>query len=184
MSPAIRMCAWCDTVLGAAGGDFSGRYPITHGICEPCANGQLTTGGVARIRSMLDGLGAPVLMLDGDSQLQGGNREIEALLGRSAEELAGLKAGDAIGCVNALTKEGCGHTADCPKCAIRNSVKATFESGTPCVGVVEHREVLRGEERQTMTLRISTERVGASVLVRVDEVALVPSAPPVGRSNG
>ncbi len=75
---------------------------------------------------------APVamLLLDDDRQIREMNAAAEATFAASAEDLKGMRFGNAVHCISALsTSCGCGHGPSCGQCSVRNAVVETFETG-------------------------------------------------------
>ncbi|MBI3564809.1 MAG: PAS domain-containing sensor histidine kinase [Elusimicrobia bacterium] len=65
---------------------------------------------------LLDGMTQFALVLDARRQIVLANRAVTEALGRSEDELAGLRPGEALGCVRARTGAGCGTTEHCAVC--------------------------------------------------------------------
>ncbi len=105
-----RVCAWCQKVLG---GTAAADSPITHGICDPCAERWLTEAS----HEPLERLPGPVMMLDGSGRILDANRRISEVF--NGPVLPGQFFGDAAGCPNAALPGGCGQTPDCPRCEAR-----------------------------------------------------------------
>lgn len=75
---------------------------------------------------------APVVMLlvDRDHRVLKVNSHASELSGRPAEEMQGLRAGEALRCLNALdSPDGCGYGSACAGCAVRRMVTDTLETG-------------------------------------------------------
>ena len=152
----IRVCAWCQQVLG---GIAAAETPITHGICDPCAERWLADS----FQEPLERLSGPVMMLDGSGRILDANRRVSDVFNRPV--LSGEFFGDAAACPNASLPGGCGQTPDCTRCESR----AVFER-TARTGLAQHtvRAGIAGDARKVMTL--TAERVGTAVLLRIDDV--------------
>ena len=170
-----RVCAWCGVALTSVSEVIDASQPISHGICTACSQAYLGQIGSSSAQEFLDALGVPVLVVDQDVRVLGASRQAAERLGKSIATLLALKGGDVIECVNAPV--GCGKTIHCRSCAIRNTVRTTYETGGACSRVVAYPDVELSCERKTLCLEISTEKVGEVVLLRVDSLSKGPCAP-------
>jgi len=157
---------------GEETGDDSER-PISHGICDRCLTAQLLELSEP-LPAFLDRLRAPVLVVDDDVGVLTANASACLLLGRSRESMRGYRGGDLIECVHARKPGGCGLQACCASCTIRRSVTETHETGAPVVGRPAFPDVQQGQQTVTVTMRISTEKAGDCVLLRIDEIGPAP----------
>jgi len=174
-----RVCAWCHRDLGQTPAENLDEQTVTHGICEDCAKRFLEDEPKC-LRDFLDRLGVPVLVLDPVARVLAANSHAQNLLGKALPTTGRLMCGDAIECANAKLPGGCGHTEHCATCTIRNAVLETFATGRPFVRVPAYPDLELGKETKTMCLRISTEKVGESVLLRIDDLREYPGAAPAG----
>ncbi len=170
MAIVRRVCAWCSGAMGTVEGDFLAKHPVTHGICPNCARLIAQRLGLSTFSEFLDGLGVPVLLMDEDLRVLTANRLAKEALGKDLPHILGYKGGDVIECRNAKLPGGCGQTVHCRGCVIRNSVNKTRLTGESCVKVPAYPDVQLGAERKTLSLKITTEKVGACVLLRIDEI--------------
>jgi len=170
MTRVARICAWCKAAMGTVEGSFDARYPVTHGICERCAHALAENMGLKSFQEFLDGLEIPVLLLDNDVRVLAANRQAKDALGKELPKIVGYKSGDVIECRYARVSGGCGNTVHCRGCTIRNSVAKTHLTGEPCLGVPAYPDVQVGAEVKTLRLKITTEKVGDCVLMRIDEI--------------
>lgn len=120
---------------------------------------------------------APVamLLLDGDRQIREMNRAAEETFAASAEELKGIRFGNAVRCVRSLdAPDGCGLGPSCQKCSVRNAVSGTFETGQ-MQRQVEARLCL-GNERDhcakhvLISTALSELSDGSQVLVCIEDI--------------
>jgi len=116
----------------------------------------------------LDGLGAPVAVVDRAGVLKAANSQLCALVSQDLSLLRGKRGGDVFECSYAQLPEGCGQTIHCSACTIRRAVTETLETGRSqeCIPA-SLRQGDPGEPRQAELL-ISTERAGSHVLLRID----------------
>jgi PAS domain-containing protein len=73
-------------------------------------------------RTLFDAIPSPVIIVDGDVRIEEANAAGIGLLG-SKDSIYRKKGGDILHCIQASrSPEGCGKTAECEDCIIRNSV--------------------------------------------------------------
>jgi PAS domain-containing protein len=144
---------------------------VTHGICPDCCETFLGAVPLVPLSEFLESLGVPIFLMDDDVRVQAGNQSAASLIGKQLEGLTGKYAGQVIECSYARLPGGCGKTVHCRTCVIRNTVTDTFHTGTSHCRVPAARDLETGDGPRTVRFRISTERVGAGVLLRVDEIA-------------
>ncbi|MBI3565198.1 MAG: PAS domain-containing protein [Elusimicrobia bacterium] len=178
MAGALKVCAWCRKTLGTSEEEFRGSFPVTHGICPECSARLLESVSLSAVREFLESLGAPVLLVDDDVRVLVANTAACDLLGRERSEVERLKGGDVIQCVHADLPGGCGQSVHCRSCTIRNSVRKTFETGLPVRRAPAYPDVYLRDGVKTLSLRVSTERVGGAILLRIEEGAPRPHPAP------
>ncbi|HOX46493.1 MAG TPA: hypothetical protein PK668_23010 [Myxococcota bacterium] len=101
---------------------------ISHGICQDCADFYSRQSG-QRLGDLVNRLGPPVLILDGQARVLAASRDLLEHAGVCLEHPGGLLAGEVLECVYARRPEGCGGTVHCAACAIRRLVTATSSDG-------------------------------------------------------
>ena len=156
--------------MGIAAGEFDARYPVTHGICADCVRGLSARLGLKTFQEFIDGLDAPVLLVDDDVRVLAANKQAAAALGKELPSIVGRKNGDVIECWNSKLVGGCGQTLHCSACAIRNSVAKTNRTGLPCRDVTAVPDVQAGAAVKKLSMKITTEKVGACILLRIDDM--------------
>lgn len=159
---------------GAAGGELSA--PVTGGVCGDCAWSLGADIGPRPFQEFLDGLGAPVLLVDHDARVMAANWQARDVLGKELSGIVGFKCGDVIECRNSGLVGGCGRTPDCRACGIRNAVAKTHLTAKPLLKAAAYPDVQAGAGFKTMSMRITTEKVGSFVLMRIDQMFAVPEA--------
>lgn len=170
MVRAKRVCAWCDKYLGEAKGNFDARHPVTHGICPPCRD-RLCASTTLPLESLLNRLDVPVVCVDAEGRVRAANQLARGRLHAGDRELDGAKWGDVIDCVNASKPGGCGHTMQCKTCAVRKSVEHTYSTGESLAGVPAFPEIQVGQTVRVMRYRISTEKAGDKVVLRIEDLS-------------
>lgn len=84
----------------------------------------------AQLSAIFEGAPFVMMVLDGEGRVTRINRTGVRLAGRPQEELTGLRGGEAMRCVQALTNpEGCGAGPTCRECPVRKTVLDTVETG-------------------------------------------------------
>lgn len=99
---------------------------------------------------------APLVMMvvDGERRVRQVNRFTTQFTSRSAQEMMGLRDGEALRCIHALDSlEGCGFGPHCQQCTVRNTILDTLENN------VVHRQLetslplmVAGKEEQLVFL--------------------------------
>ncbi len=164
-----RICAWCGQVL-APGSETERNAPISHGICCDCAR-SLVDIERTTLRDLLDSLDGPILLVDAEGRVLEANGRARAVVGGELPSGGPPWAGNVIRCVNAYTPQGCGRTEFCRAgCVIRRSFTHTHATGESVVGARAAYEVQVEGIRRRAQMRISTEKAGDLVLLRIDEL--------------
>ncbi len=164
-----KICAWCKADLGEMP---SSRFPpdaITHGICPTCRDRLSHESGEA-LRDFLDRLGVPVLLMDEGVRALSANRQARQLLDKTLPAIENQLGGNVIECVHAHEPGGCGGTVHCKSCTIRQTVKDTYDSGTPHVEIPAYQDIRTPAASKQVRFLISTEKVGGYVMLRIDDM--------------
>ncbi|MCL5269086.1 MAG: hypothetical protein M1457_00675 [bacterium] len=159
-----KICAWCGAKM-KSDDDEAGR-PITHGMCDDCLKKVLSrypqpAGG------FLDRLNVPILIVDKDGCVITANIAARRLSGKELPEIEWRMCGNVMECVHARLPEGCGYTPFCPNCPVRTAVVQTWATGRAVVDTPAHLDVETPRGIHRMLLRISAEKAGAYVLLRI-----------------
>lgn len=147
------------------------QRPIS-GVCDECLFHLQAQSGMPLL-DFLNGLEAPVLLVDGDVVGTGANDRLLALLGKKPEHVKGYRGGDVFECQHAALPGGCGRTVHCSGCAIRRAVTETFITGNSLKQVPAY--LHRGGPQNPLRLgmRISTEKLWNVVLLRIDYLGAI-----------
>jgi PAS domain-containing protein len=164
----LRLCAWCGKELSPGPFDVDAQKVITHGVCDECAYHLIAQMGMP-LREYLDGIGMPILVVNGAGTVETANAQARTLLHKSLPEIEGLKGGDVFECTFARLPEGCGRTVHCTGCTIRRTVMHTHDTGQSQRQVPAILNWQNEGEVQQIPFLISTERVGNVVLLRIDQ---------------
>ena len=163
-----RICSWCKKSLGdVPGTDDEGL--VTHGICPDCAAKLFSQMG-EDLQKFLDRFGVPIVVVDAEGRVTSSNRSAREALGKDVDAVHGKPGGDVFECVYAHLPEGCGHTMHCSGCAIRRAVMETHETGVPIRNRPAYLNQATPDGPHRVDLLISTERVGETVVLRIDEM--------------
>lgn len=122
------------------------------------------------MREFLDQLGDPVFLVDGDARFIAANRQAQAMVGKDSSEIEGHLFGSIVACANSILPGGCGTTEQCVACTIRQSVTAAVTQGKSRSRVPAYHDILTQDGISRRRFVISTERLGGSVLLRIDSV--------------
>jgi hypothetical protein len=163
-----RICAWCKKELGESSSSEE-QQVITHGICDECALNLRAQMGIP-LQEYLDGLKAPVLLVDSDVKVLTANAAVRGLIGKELDYIEGFKGGDVFECAFARLPGGCGKTVHCSGCAIRRTVMDTFRTGESHVRTPAYLNQQVLSETRCLDLSITTEKVGDVVLLRIDRI--------------
>ncbi|MFC1640347.1 hypothetical protein ACFL3B_06255 [Gemmatimonadota bacterium] len=165
-----RICAWCKRELAPLTPDSVSDGPISHGICDDCAT-LLNSDPRRSAGDFLEGLKEAVFLVGGGGRVVSANSAARAVVGKELTVIEDMLAGDVFECANADLPGGCGKTQHCKACAIRNSVTETLATGKSVERVPAYQLKKAANGVQAKRYLISTERVGTSVMLRIDEVA-------------
>jgi PAS domain-containing protein len=161
------VCAWCNADLGEIK-EVHETFGITHGICEKCVK-ILFSQNSKSLHEFLDSLDVPIIMFESEDKFRTGNKYARELLGKELSEIDDHGLRDIIECPYSETPGGCGSNVHCKSCVIRNTVMETFATGKSFTNVPAYPDIDTLSKIKSMCFRISTEKVGDFVLLRIDE---------------
>jgi len=103
----------------------------------------------ANLQSIFNAAQVGMLLIDGEGAVIRVNEVMTQLVGKEAAALLSRQPGDGMCCVHAATvAAGCGHSAACSECFIRNTFTAVLRNGKEIRGVeAANRLIIDGEER-------------------------------------
>ncbi|MBN2293119.1 MAG: sigma 54-interacting transcriptional regulator [Pirellulales bacterium] len=136
---------------------------------------QVTKERLATFYAFFQNAPVAMLLLDGDRQIREMNKAAEATFAASAEELKGIRFGNAVRCISALSASGgCGHGPSCGSCSVRDTVVETYETGQGQRQVQVRLELESEEDSSDKYVLISTALNdlpdGRQVLVCIEDV--------------
>jgi PAS domain-containing protein len=83
------------------------------------------------LASAFNAMPSPVFVVDEDVRIYEYNTAATALLAAEKPEVLRLRGGEALHCLHHHdAEEGCGRSAACADCVVRNSVKQAFQGGS------------------------------------------------------
>jgi hypothetical protein len=164
-----KVCAWCKKELSA--GDHRHDDVISHGICTDCMEYFASGKRVLSLREYLDRLDVPVVVVDDDLRVVTANGRARSLFGKELPEIEGSYSGNVLECAYSRHPGGCGTTVHCRTCTIRNTVTDTYRTAKSHVKVPAYANRQSGDGEEKVRFLISTEKAGAFVLLRIDEVS-------------
>ncbi|MFT3950769.1 MAG: ATP-binding protein [Oscillospiraceae bacterium] len=106
------------------------------------------------LKSVLEALPTGIIRFGGDGRIRWVNAQLLKLFQIEAEDIIGLKIGDATHCVN-RPEEGCGTGEKCELCEIRTNVHRVFADGIPRKDVIVERSFITAGMLNEMWLRVN-----------------------------
>ena len=86
----------------------------------------------ANLQSIFDVVNVGMLLIDESGAVRRVNDTVSRWFNKNLEGCIGVQPGDLVGCVHALAEPaGCGHTARCKSCPIRNTFESVLRTGRP-----------------------------------------------------
>lgn len=115
----------------------------------------------------LDGLGRPILLVDGTGRVLAMNQQLADLIGADAKGTVGLLGGEAMACVHSRLPEGCGRTVHCRECAVRRSVETVARTGKAMKRVSAYLDTAMGR----IDMKVSAKPAKAGIVqVTIEEM--------------
>jgi len=169
------VCAWCSKPLCVSAGKAAAGEGTSHGICDECA---LTFVGIRRLQvaEILKRVSAPVLVMASGLRVVGANPAAGVVFGKKPEAIEGQLQGEVLDCVGACSPGGCGKSAICPACVLRQTVEATSRDGVSRHGLLSRHRVRHGNLESGLQFRFSTAKAGDTVVVNLDHPVAAQAA--------
>ena len=158
----MTICAWCGAILKPSEPSF-----VTHGMCPKCQVAFVGGPGPVSLREYIGKFEFPIILVNSNVELIEANQRALEFFGKERDEIEGQLGGEVMECIHARRPGGCGKTVHCKACAIRNSVKATHETGRPLIDVESYQEIMTEDGLKRVHLRISTAKTADSVLLKI-----------------
>jgi signal transduction histidine kinase len=84
----------------------------------------------ANLQSIFDVVNVGMLLIDESGAVRRVNNTVSRWFGKNFDHYIGVQPGELVGCIHAITDPaGCGHTAHCNACPIRNTFESVFRTG-------------------------------------------------------
>ena len=109
----------------------------------------------------------PILVVNENVELADANEKALEFAGKTSDEIVGQRGGEFLECIHSALPGGCGRTIHCKACTIRNSVRATYETGQPLINVDSYQQVMTEDGLKNVHLKISTAKALDSVLLKI-----------------
>ena len=110
-------------------------------------------------RVLFDAMPMPVFVVNKDVSILECNRAATKLIGLSKRQIVRRCCGEVMHCVHAAeTPGGCGRSAACLDCVVRNSVKAAFR-GKSVSRQRSHMEFATGRKTTRVDLRVTCQPI-------------------------
>lgn len=135
-------------------------------ICLSCESRERMKVPV-NLRSFLDDLNAPVVLVDESGVVQIANIHTSRLLHKHLAGIEGNVGGDVFECAYSKLPEKCGNTVHCTGCSIRNCVMDTHATGKPMLKIPATLKQLTAGEPQEVHWYISTEKLDKYVILTI-----------------
>lgn len=163
------ICSGCGKHLGYKSIKAESEDEVSHGLCDSCAFHFRAQVGMP-LEQFLEGLEIPVVTVTPDGIIGSANKLGFAFLGKSLDEIHGLRGGDVFECEYARLPGGCGETIHCSGCTIRNTVMDTVKTGAPNLKVPAFLNRYSEAGSKLIDLFITTEKIGGIVFLKIDRV--------------
>jgi signal transduction histidine kinase len=129
----------------------------------------------AELSAVFDNVPVVMILVDRERRVRKANRGTLEFTGRPAEEIIGLRGGEALRCLHSLDDpKGCGFGPFCEICTVRSAVLDTFEIGRSHHRMEANLPFARGEEQEELTFLVSTTLLSVPkdqmVLVCIEDI--------------
>ncbi|MCF8111836.1 MAG: response regulator [Desulfobacteraceae bacterium] len=154
---------WVRTT-GEAVTDENGKIVEVQGAFQDITDRKHLEAAEEENRKLLEAIyrNAPLVLMvvDENRRIKQINGFASQFAGRPAEEMLGLRGGEALRCLHAIDHhEGCGFGQACKQCVIRNTVLDTLINGTTNLQVEAPYSLLTETETRQLTLLVSSTPV-------------------------
>jgi hypothetical protein len=169
-SEMISQCAWCKKkIKDHLDGGPKTHTVISHGICADCADKMsLQTG--QDLSAFLDGIAAPIVVVDEDAVVKSANREAQKGLKKGLLRMAGCRVGTVFECAHSTLPGGCGRTIHCNGCSIRRAIAKTLKTGKPLSKIPSYLNRREDESVKKVRFLISTQKVGRLIFLKIEDL--------------
>lgn len=166
------VCAWCNKIIKEKHINRLENNAVSHGICPACARKTLSKLSMP-MTVFLDKFPAPVFMVDGEGKVLSANGKAYAMMEKNPDDFDGIPGGEAFNCIYAKLPGGCGRTIHCRSCTIRMTVMDTIKTGRNHLRIPAYPDLHTVTGEKQVRFYISTQRVGDTVFLIVDEINVI-----------
>lgn len=158
-----RVIAWHNTVVTDENGCITGTLSSGEDITERKIAEKELSDSRAELTAIVENAPLIILLVDRQRRIKKVSGAAVTFAGRRAEEMIGMRGGEALRCLHALDHpDGCGFGPFCKTCTIRCTVIDTFETGTHHKGVEVRLPFGHRGKKEELTFLVSTSLVDVS----------------------
>jgi hypothetical protein len=161
------ICSYCRKVMGEK--PPLDNPALTHGICPECGEYFDRQWSGLKLAEFLDSFQTPMLVISNGVRVIAYNQTYSKTFLGGGERPKGLLGGEFMECSNARLPAGCGNSACCRDCTIRNTITDTLKTGQTHERVPATLHTYEGNRPINKTLYISTAKVGETVQLTIDD---------------
>ena len=112
----------------------------------------------ANLQTIFDAVNVGMMLIDPAGAVKRVNNAVARWIGKAPAMLRDDQPGNLVGCACALgDPAGCGHTAHCAACPIRNAFESVFRSGEPVHGVATEAAIIVNGKQVRLWLEVSAD---------------------------
>lgn len=163
-----RTCAWCNKKFTPQTRPGLPDSRMTPPLCPACSELMVFQMGVP-FQTFIDRLPAPIFVVNDNAEVQAANKLGLQFLNKESRQVLKKLGGEVFECAYARLPEGCGKTVHCSGCTIRRTVYETFDTGESRTDIPATLHYAGPGETEDIALRISTEKMGDVVLLKVEK---------------
>jgi len=110
------------------------------------------------LQIIFDTVNIGMLLIDENGIVKRLNAAAKLWPGKNFQEDPATQPGDVLRCIHAVNDpDGCGHTAECHKCAIRNTLRSVLNSGKPIHNIQMQATLLVGSTQTQLWLEVNAD---------------------------
>ncbi len=167
------LCSKCRKVVGTQ--EHHTDPDLGPVLCPDCGDAFIAEYGGVSLSEYLDRFEEPLMVLNEEMRVVACNKKGREEVDTTGIRPLGLLSGDFMHCRNSSSGGGCGLTANCLKCAIRNTVTNTLRTGNPLKKVTAFFSSANDRENPVKEWSLSTRKVGETVHLSLRRPAMAGS---------
>jgi len=164
------LCSKCRTIVGIQ--EHHTDPDLGPVLCPDCGDNFIAEYGGVSLSEYLDRFEEPLMVFNQELRVVACNKKGRGEVEATGIRPYGLMAGDFMHCRNTEIAGGCGQSAECPHCTIRNSVGATLRTGKPVKDVPAFFTSAGSRGTFTREWNLSARKVGETVHVSLRQPAM------------